>query len=80
MKIVILAGGKGKRMGDLSKNIPKPMIPVAGKPILEHQIDLVKKYGYKDIILLTGYKHEVIQDYFEDGRKWDFIILYNRKD
>ena len=49
MQIVILAGGKGKRMGDLSINIPKPMIPVARKPILEHQIDLVKKYDYKVI-------------------------------
>lgn len=60
MLIVILAGGKGTRMGDLSKNIPKPMISVAGKPILEHQIDLVKKYGCRDIKLLPGSKHEVI--------------------
>ena len=56
MKVVILAGGKGSRMGELVSHLPKPMVPLAGKPIMEHQIDLAKRYGLEDFLVLTGYR------------------------
>jgi mannose-1-phosphate guanylyltransferase / phosphomannomutase len=80
LKVVILAGGKGTRMGDATKNVPKPMIRLAGKPILEYQISLAKRYGIVDIIILTGYKHEIIENYFEDGTDWGVNIQYRKED
>lgn len=65
MKLVILAGGKGTRLG--LSHIPKPMVEIGGKPLLQHQIELAKRYGIKDIILLTGHLSHVIFDYFKDG-------------
>lgn len=77
MQVVILAGGKGRRMGSLTKDIPKPMISLAGKPILEYQIELVKRYDLDDIIILTGYMEDLIRDYFKDGKTWGLNIHYN---
>lgn len=68
MQLVILAGGKGTRLG--LTDIPKPMCPIMGKPVLEYQIELAKKYGVTEIFLLTGYLANVIKDYFGDGSKW----------
>jgi|APSaa5957512535_1039671.scaffolds.fasta_scaffold09754_2 mannose-1-phosphate guanylyltransferase / phosphomannomutase len=76
MKVYILAGGKGTRMGSLTDSIPKPMALLAGKPILEHQIELIKRYNLSDVIMLTGYKGEVIEDYFNNGKKWGINIEY----
>ena len=80
MKVVILAGGKGSRMGSLTRETPKPMVALAGKPILEHQIDLAKRYGLSEFYLLTGYKSDVIEDYFGDGSAWGVDIRYSRED
>lgn len=74
MQLVILAGGKGTRLG--LTDIPKPMCPIMGKPVLEYQIELAKKYGIKEIFLLTGYLANVIKDYFGDGSKWGVNIHY----
>lgn len=74
MKVVILAGGKGTRLG--VKGIPKPMVEVGGKPILEHQILLALRYGLREIIILSSYRSEVIKDYFGDGRKWGANISH----
>lgn len=63
MKAVILAGGKGTRLGKLSKEIPKPMIKISGKPLLEHQIDLLHQHGIKEIYILTNHLSEVIENY-----------------
>jgi D,D-heptose 1,7-bisphosphate phosphatase len=65
MQLVIIAGGKGTRLG--LKDIPKPMVEIDGKPLLEHQINLAKRYGIKDIFILSGHLAEVIVDYFKDG-------------
>ena len=80
MQVVILAGGKGTRMGELTRAAPKPMVPLAGKPILEHQIELARRYGATDVILLTGHLGEVIEGYFGDGRAWGVSIRYHRED
>jgi len=63
-------------MGKLTVEIPKPMVQLAEKPILEHQIKLIEKYGLNDIIILTNYKGNVIREYFKDGKKWDVKIQY----
>ena len=75
-KAVILAGGKGIRLKSLTKKVPKPMIKIGRLPILEHQINLLKKYGTKEIIILTYHLSEVIENYFKNGNKWGVKITY----
>jgi len=77
MKAVILAGGKGTRLMPLTKDIPKPMVKVCDKPLLEWQVLLLKKYGIKDIIFCTNHLHEVIEDYFGNGEKWGVNIQHS---
>jgi D,D-heptose 1,7-bisphosphate phosphatase len=79
MQVVILAGGKGTRMGDLTRHVPKPMVRLAGKPILEHQIELARRYGCADVLLLTGHLGEVIEAYFGDGSDRGISICYHRE-
>jgi NDP-sugar pyrophosphorylase family protein len=79
LQVVILAGGLGTRLAPLTLTGPKPMVPVAGKPYLEHQIELLKRQGVKDIVLLTGYLGEQVEDYFGDGAKWGVSIRYSRE-
>jgi NDP-sugar pyrophosphorylase family protein len=64
MQAVILAGGLGTRLWPLTKTVPKPMVPVAGVPYLEHQVRLLEQQGFRDILLLTGYLGEQIEEYF----------------
>ena len=65
MKIVILAGGKGTRISEYTKIIPKPMVQIGSKPILQHIIDYYMRFGYKDFLIASGYKHSVINNYFK---------------
>ncbi len=69
MKVVIMAGGKGTRITSVASDIPKPMIKIAGKPILEHEIECLKKQGLTDIIITVSHLGHVIMDYFGDGNK-----------
>lgn len=80
MKAVIMAGGKGTRLQDIAKDIPKPMVSFSGKPILEYQILNLKKYGLTDIIIITGYLGYVIEEYFGDGDKFGVNISYIREE
>ena len=66
MKIVILAGGLGSRLGDLTENIPKPMVTIGNKPILWHIMECFAEYGHTDFIVALGYKGEVIKKFFLD--------------
>ena len=68
MKVVILAGGKGTRISEYTKSIPKPMVQVGSKPILEHIINYYMKFGFKDFIIASGYKHSIIKNYFKKKR------------
>jgi histidinol-phosphate phosphatase family protein len=79
MQLVILAGGKGTRMGDLARDVPKPMVRIVGKPILEHQIEIARRHGVTDIVLLTGHLAEVIEAYFGDGSRWGVNIRHVRE-
>ncbi len=76
MKVIILAGGKGTRMGSLTESIPKPMVLLAGKPVLEHQINFLKSYNLTDVFMLLGHKGEIIKKYFKDGKKFGVNIKY----
>jgi D,D-heptose 1,7-bisphosphate phosphatase len=71
-----MAGGKGTRISSISTDIPKPMIPICGKPILEHQIDCLKRNGLTEIILVIGHLGEHIKNYFEDGKQFGCNITY----
>ena len=75
MKALILAAGLGTRLG--LENIPKPMYAIAGKPILEHNIMLLKKHNIKDICINLHYLPDVIKNYFNDGTKWGVNIQYS---
>lgn len=76
MKVVIMAGGKGTRIASVRNDVPKPMINICGKPILEHQIDNLKACGLTDIILVIGYLGDKIKEYFGDGSKFGVNIEY----
>lgn len=74
MQAVIIAGGKGTRLG--LKDIPKPMVEIGGKPLLEHQIELAKRYGIEEIFIISGHLAEVIINYFGNGAKWGVNIQH----
>lgn len=76
MKTVIMAGGKGTRIASLAHDIPKPMLPIAGKPVLEREIECLRNQGYIDIIITVSYLGSVIMDYFGDGGKFGVNIRY----
>jgi len=78
-KAVILAGGKGTRMRPFTYEMPKPMIPVRGKPLLQHIIELLRKYEIRDIILSTGYMGDKIKEYFGNGSKFGVDLSYREE-
>ncbi|MDH5402194.1 MAG: sugar phosphate nucleotidyltransferase [Candidatus Heimdallarchaeota archaeon] len=81
MKAIILAGGFGTRMYPLTDNIPKCMLPIAGIPLLEWSIELIKQeLKIFEIIIVVGYKKEVIQNYFGNGEKFGVNITYCSQD
>ena len=64
MKVILLAGGFGTRLSEYTKIIPKPMVNIAGKPMLLHIMKLYAKYGFKDFYIALGYKGEIIKKFF----------------
>ncbi len=79
MKAVILAAGKGTRMRELTQEVPKPMLKVQGKPILDHIIEGILATGIREIFIVTGWQAEVIENHFGDGSKWNARIAYGRQ-
>ena len=75
-KAIILAGGKGTKMKPMTNFLPKPMLRIHDKPILEHNIELLKRHGIKDIIISIGYRGEKIKEYFGDGSQIGVNITY----
>jgi D,D-heptose 1,7-bisphosphate phosphatase len=73
---VILAGGKGTRLKDRLGDLPKPMIPIGGKPLLEHQVELCRHYGFTEIVLFVHHRADLIERHFGDGAKWGVRIRY----
>ena len=76
MKVVVIAGGQGTRIASVNSEIPKAMIPINGKPILEYEIEMAKRYGYTDFLFIVGYMGDQIQSYFRDGSQWGVTISY----
>jgi histidinol-phosphate phosphatase family protein len=74
---VILAGGRGTRLGPLTLTRPKPMVEIQGRPFLEYQIEQLREQGFKRVLLLLGYLPEVVCDYFGNGRRWGIKIEYS---
>ena len=66
MKIVILAGGFGTRLSEYTENIPKPMVPIGGRPIIEYIMETFSKFGHKDFFVALGYKGQVMIDHFKN--------------
>ena len=76
MKVVIMAGGKGTRISSIASDIPKPMIKIADKPVLEHEIECLHSQGFNDIIITVSHLGNVITDYFGDGSEFGVNIEY----
>jgi D,D-heptose 1,7-bisphosphate phosphatase len=75
-QLVILAGGKGTRLKDRLGDLPKPMIPIAGKPLLEHQVELARKHGFDDLVFFVHYRADLIEKHFGNGKKFGVQIRY----
>ena len=75
-QLVILAGGKGTRLKDRLGDLPKPMIPIAGKPLLEHQIELARAHGFTDVLLFVHYRADLIQQHLGDGSRFGLRLKY----
>ncbi len=76
MKAVILAGGLGTRLQPYTTFLPKPMLPLGEKPILEHLIDWIKNNGIDSVVICVSYLKKTIKDYFESGKRFDMNIEY----
>ena len=76
MKTVIMAGGKGTRISSIASDIPKPMIKIDGKPVLEHEIECLRIQGFNDIIITVSHLGNIIMDYFGDGKAFGVNIEY----
>ena len=79
MQVVILAGGLGTRLWPMTQSAPKPMVLVGGEPYLAHQLRFLAGQGYSDVVVLTGYLGEQIEEYFGDGSRIGMRICYSRE-
>lgn len=80
MKAVITAGGKGTRLASVAKDIPKCLVKIGDKPVIEHQIILLKKYGISEIHLLLGYLGDQVKEHLGDGKKWGVKLHYHQEE
>ena len=76
MKAAIMAGGFGTRLRPLTSNVPKPMIPVANKPMMEHVVDLLREHGITDLVALLHFQPELIEGHFGDGSEFGVRMTY----
>ncbi len=77
MQVVVLLGGLGTRLKEITKNTPKPMIDINGRPFFYYQMELMKWYGFKNFLFCVGYKGSLVEDYFGDGEKFGVRIEYS---
>lgn len=80
MKAVIMAGGEGTRLRPLTCNRPKPMVPIANKPVMEHIVELLKKHSFKDVAVTLQYMPDLIREYFTDGSEYGVSMRYYVED
>jgi len=79
MRAAILAGGEGRRLRPLTESVPKPLLPVGDKPILQLIIEQLRRDGFQDIHIATGYRGEMIESYFGDGSSFGVNICYSHE-
>lgn len=79
LRVAVLCGGFGTRLGSLTRDLPKPMIAIGGRPYLERVLESFSEKGLNDFVLLTGYKHEVIEEHFGDGARFGMRVIYSRE-
>lgn len=77
MQAIILAGGKGTRLKPYTVVFPKPLMPIGDYPILEVIIKQLKRFGFNDIVMAVGHLKQLIEAFFEDGKRWDVNIAYS---
>ena len=77
---VVLAAGRGTRMKDLTDDLPKPMLPIAGRPLLEHILSVLRDAGIERYAIVTGYRAERIEEHFGDGSRFGVEIVYRRQE
>ncbi len=80
MKAIVLAGGLGTRLKPFTEVIPKPLLPIGEKSVLEIQIERLKKYGFDEIYLATNYKSEYIGNFFGDGSRYNVKLIISKED
>lgn len=80
MKAVLLAAGKGERLGEVTQKTPKPMLPVFSKPVIVHNIEMCKRFGIADIYINLHHLPEVITGYLGDGKRFGVYITYSREE
>ena len=76
IQAAIVAGGRGVRMRPATDDLPKPMLPVAGKPLLEHQLEWLRAQGVREVAMCLGYKAEAVSRHFGDGARWGLKLSY----
>ena len=79
MKAMILAAGKGERMRPLTDQCPKPLLKVQGRPLVEHTILKLRAAGFRDLVINLSYLGEMIENYLQDGSRYDVRICYSRE-
>src|SRR5947207_12032677 len=75
-KAVILAAGRGTRMRELTADVPKPMIDVRGKPVLQHIVEGLRNAGIRDCLIVVGYRADAVQEFFGEGSRYNVAIQY----
>jgi len=75
-KAVLLAAGRGTRMRELTIDLPKPMIEVRGKPVLQHIVEGLREAGVRDLLIIVGYQADAVQNFFGDGSRYNIEIQY----
>ena len=75
-KAVVLAAGRGTRMRELTAEVPKPMIEVRGKPVLQHIVEGLRDAGVRQLLIVVGYRPDAVRDFFSDGRRYEVSIQY----
>src|SRR5262249_23270019 len=80
MKAVVMAGGEGSRLRPLTVTRPKPMVPIVGRPVMEHILNLLKTHGITEVVVTVQYMASAIEDYFGDGSQLGMHIAYSREE
>src|SRR6184192_2043204 len=77
MRAVVMAGGEGTRLRPLTSNQPKPMVPIVGKPCMEHILELLREHGLTDVVVTVAFLPQAIRSYFGDGESLGLAVEYS---